>query len=94
MIVNWTDAAIRDLHSAHRHISRDNPTVANKVVSALFAIGDGLSTLSRRGRAGRVSNTYELVVPHLPYTIAYRIKADQVEIIRVLHHARLWPDMR
>ena len=38
-------------------------------------------------------NTHELVLTKLPYTIAYRIKDDRVEILRVIHQARLWPDM-
>lgn len=93
MIVNWTDAATRDLRSAHRNISRDNPTAAIQVVSVLFVVGDRLGTFPRRGRAGRVPDTCELVVPRMPYTIVHRIKDEQVEVIRVLQHAELWPDM-
>ena len=93
MIVVWTNAAIHDLHSIHRYISQDNPTAATQVVSGIISIGEDLTTFSHRARRGRVSDTYELVLTRLPYTIAYRITDDQVEILRVFHHAQLSPDI-
>jgi toxin ParE1/3/4 len=43
------------------------------------------------GRAGRVPGTRELLVLGTPYLLAYRVKADAIEILRVLHGARRWP---
>ena len=43
-----------------------------------------------RGRAGRWPHTRELVVP--PYVIPYRVKGQTVEVLRVFHGAREWPD--
>ncbi len=93
MSVVWTNAATQDLHNIYKYISQDNPTAATQVVSGIISIGEDLATFSHRGRQGRVSDTYELVLTRLPYTIAYRATVDQVEILRVLHHAQLWPDM-
>ena len=44
------------------------------------------------GRIGRVGGTRELVIQRTPYIAAYRIHADRVRILRILHGSRLWPD--
>jgi len=44
------------------------------------------------GRAGRVAGTRELVVAETPYIIPYRVRGDAVEILRVFHAAREWPE--
>ena len=42
-------------------------------------------------RTGRVPLTRELIVGGTPWIIVYRVRADVVEIIRVLHGAQSWP---
>jgi toxin ParE1/3/4 len=47
------------------------------------------------GRQGRVTGTYEKVVPGLPYIIAYRLVAlpegsEKLVILRVIRGARKW----
>lgn len=44
------------------------------------------------GRPGRVENTQELVVTKLPYIVAYQVTPSAVEILAVIHTARLWPE--
>ena len=39
-----------------------------------------------------VARVRELVVSGGPFIVAYRVGADQIEILRVLHGARRWPD--
>jgi len=43
------------------------------------------------GRPGRVPGTRELVLPNFPYIIPYRVREQRVEILRVFHTARKWP---
>jgi toxin ParE1/3/4 len=43
------------------------------------------------GRPGRVKGTRELVIVGTPYIVAYRIKGDAVQVLRVLHGAQKWP---
>ena len=93
MNVIWTDGSQDDLQSIREYISQDNPIVAQQIAAAIIETGNTLEELPRRGREGRVVGTYELVMTKLPYTIAYSVVDDRVEIIRVIHHARLWPDM-
>ena len=43
------------------------------------------------GRAGRVRGTRELAIDGTPYIVAYRIKGNVVEVLRVIHGAQRWP---
>ena len=42
------------------------------------------------GKPGRVQGTRELVA-HRSYILIYAVKADQVQVLRLLHTARQWP---
>ena len=55
---------------------------------------DQLADYPNMGRTGRVPLTRELIVGGTPWIIVYRVRADVVEIIRVLHGAQLWPPQR
>jgi toxin ParE1/3/4 len=48
--------------------------------------------LAHRGRPGRWPGTRELIIPGTPYIVPYRVKGPVVEILRVFHGARRWPD--
>ena len=48
-----------------------------------------LASFPNVGRQGRVSGTRELTVP--PFVVAYRINDGHVDILAVLHGARMWP---
>jgi toxin ParE1/3/4 len=39
------------------------------------------------GRRGSVEETYELVVPRLPYIVVYRV-TERVEIVAIFHAAQ------
>ena len=45
------------------------------------------------GRPGQIDGTRELVVPGFPYVIVYRVSANAVEILRVFHTSRDWPEL-
>jgi toxin ParE1/3/4 len=51
-----------------------------------------LAEYPEAGRVGRVPHTQEVVVSGTPYVLPYRIKANAIEILRVLHAAQDWPD--
>ena len=44
------------------------------------------------GRPGRITGTRELVFSGTFYLAAYRIEADVVVILAVIHGAQRWPD--
>ena len=43
------------------------------------------------GRPGRILGTRELAIGHLAYIIAYRVRDNEAELLRVLHTSRAWP---
>jgi toxin ParE1/3/4 len=51
-----------------------------------------LATHPALGRTGRVPGTRELVVSGTPHLVAYRVRGETVEILRVFHGARKWPE--
>ena len=94
MKIEWTILAYADLKHIHDYISEDNPQAAIAVLAAIrSAVRGQLKTSPLSGRIGRVADTRELMVPRLPYIVAYRIDASSVQILRVLHGAREWPEL-
>ena len=45
-----------------------------------------------RWRPGRVPGTRELVIPKTPYIVPCRVRGAKIEIARVYHTSRRWPD--
>lgn len=89
----WSPEAIDDLVSIRRYIAQDDPRAARKVVSAIITLIERqLPQFPRSGRKGRIAGTFELVVPKLPFIVPYRIKGGEIEILRVYHASRIWPD--
>ena len=73
------------------YISKDDPRAAARTAKRIRSAVEGLTSLPRIGRPGRVEGTRELVVANTPYIVPYRLKADEVQILRVYHTARRWP---
>ena len=90
MDVFWLEAAIADVEEIVAYIEADNPPAARHVASGLYDAATQLVSHPRIGRRGRSRGTRELVVPSLPFIIADRIRADRVEVIRVIHGRRSW----
>jgi toxin ParE1/3/4 len=92
VIIRWLDQAVEDLKAVRTYIARDNPSaaadIAQRIRNAVKILGD----YPAAGRAGRVPNTRELVVAGTPYILPYRVRAESVEILRVLHGAQQWPE--
>ena len=92
MRVRWLRIARANLNAEAEYIAQDNPGAAARMVLRLVQAVERLKTHPGMGRPGRVSGTRELVVPGTPYVIPYRVRGDSIEIIRVLHSARRWPE--
>ena len=92
MQVTWTESAISDLNSIHEYIKRENPEAAQRVAASNIDAVDLLIGNPEIGRPGRVSGTRELLISEYPYIIPYRIRGDWIELLRVLHSRRDWPE--
>jgi toxin ParE1/3/4 len=89
--VVWSRPAVCDLVALRRHIGERNLVAAREVARKIVLAIDHLASYPGMGRAGRVAGTRELVVTGTPYLVPYRVKNDRIEILRVLHGARMWP---
>jgi toxin ParE1/3/4 len=92
MIVGWSSTAIDDLAALRAHISQDNPAAAERVTLEILQSVKQLSDHPHIGRAGRVPGTRELVIPRTPYIVPYWVRRNRIQILRVYHAARRWPD--
>lgn len=92
MRVVWFRMAVADLREARAWIARDDPSAARRVANRILEAVDRLAQQPAIGRPGRVPGTRELVVPRTPYILPYRVRGDVLEILRVLHAARRWPE--
>ena len=92
MKLEWSVFAFADRESVFDYIEADSPRAAISVDDAIAAATRQLIDFPESGRPGRVAGSRELVVPALPYVLAYAIRGDVVRILRVLHSAQRWPD--
>ena len=92
MKVRWLDEAVTDLKALRTYIAHDNPTAAAEVARRIREAVRILAVYPAAGRPGRVPHIREFVISGTPYILPYRVRADAVEILCVLHAARKWPD--
>jgi len=90
--VKWLRQALLDLDEIEKYVTEDSPAIAVKVVVKIITAVTLLKEQQGIGRAGRVPGTKELLISGLPYIVPYRVKDDTVQILRVYHTSRKWPN--
>ena len=89
--VIWHAGAEDDLEEIVDHIAIRNIEAALKLARRIVgAIEDSLQSSPYMGRPGRVEGTRELVV-HQNYIVIYEVAADAINILNVIHAARIYP---
>ena len=89
MTIVVSPQACEDLRKAYDYIRKDNPNAAARVLAHIVEVigmlvseaGTGRDVLLRDGR--RVKTW-----PVPPYRIYYRVKGQELQVIRVYHQAR------
>lgn len=92
MRIKWTKGAQNNLHQIEDYIAQDNPKAAVAVVIKIIKTVGVLSENPAMGRIGRIFDTRELIINGTPFIVPYRIKSEQIEILRVLHGSNKWPE--
>ena len=90
--VVWTRPALEDVQQIHDYVARDSPRYARAVAEQLFAAVERLGTHPLSGRV--VPELEQATVREViaaPYRIVYRVRADVLEILTVVHSARRFP---
>jgi toxin ParE1/3/4 len=91
MTLRWSPEAAADFAAIVQYIGNRNPSAAERVANAIYQGVTSLTSFPKRGRLGRIKGTRELVLSPLPFVAVYRVRAQMVEIARVLHGSQRWP---
>jgi addiction module RelE/StbE family toxin len=92
MKVILSPQAREDLREIFLYIAADNPHAARLVQTRLKERVAALKENPHIGRPGRVPGTRELVIAKTPYLAPYQVVGDTIQILRVYHGARQWPE--
>ena len=93
MKVLWTENAIDHLANIYEYIAFNSPTYARHMVDRITRRTEQIAEHNLSGRKVPeydAENMRELI--EKPYRIIYRIRPDQIDIIAVIHGARLMPE--
>ena len=90
----WSPEAIADLAALRAYIAQDDPAAAQRIALHIVRNVETLLPNSpEMGRPGRVPGTRELVIPKTPYIVPYRLVGNTIQVLRVFHSARRWPEV-
>jgi len=93
MIPVWSPEAIDDLTVLRTYIAKDDPAAAQRVALRIVeSVEMLLSENPDVGRPGRVPGTRELVISRTPFIVPYRVRGQRIQVLRVYHGARRWPE--
>jgi toxin ParE1/3/4 len=89
----WSPQAVEDLAALRAYIERDDPAAARKTALRIIEAVDTLIPANPKvGRPGRVPGTRELVIARTPFVVPYRLREGRIEVLRIFHGARRWPE--
>ena len=91
MWVRWTTRAQAEFDHQIDYVAADNLSAALRLRNVVHAHTQMLASHPEMGRAGRVTNSRELVIAGTPYIAIYRVGKEPVEIFRFLHGAQKYP---
>lgn len=86
----WSKTASRDLDCILGYIAQDKPQAARDFLALILKKAEMLEAHPLLGRAGIKPNT-RLLVTHENYVLHYRIRDDELHILRLLHAKRMFP---
>ncbi len=93
MRVHWTQNAIEHLVNIYEYIALNSPTYANRMVDRITHRSEQIADHPLSGRKVPEYQTEDIrELIEKPYRIIYRIKATQIDVLAVIHGARLLPE--
>ena len=92
MRVHWTHTAVAHLLAIYEHIAQDSPLYAQRTIDRLTRRSEQIAVFPQSGRMVPEYEAPDLrEVIERPYRIIYRIQAEQIDILAVVHGAQLLP---
>lgn len=93
MRIIWTEKAEKQLDQIFEYIASDSTLYARRTVGQIIEEAESISPHPRKGRKVPEYQRDDIrEVFHHPYRIIYLLKDDAIEILSVIHGARLLPD--
>lgn len=93
MKVSFTPLALTDLRAIHDYIAADNLAAASRTLGRIRRAVSSLETFPELGRPWEGGPTRALSLAGIPYRVHYRVREDELQILRVYHTARMPPDL-
>ncbi len=94
MNVHWTQTAQGHLLAIYEYIAQDSPFYATRMVDRLTSRSLQIGTFPHAGRPVPEFDRDDICeVFEGRYRIIYRIKPSQIDVLAVIHGARLLPDI-
>ena len=93
MRVHWTENGIKHLDNIYKYIAINSPTYGRRMVDRILRRSEQIAEHPFSGRKVPeydAKDIRELI--EKPYRIIYRIKPDQIDVVAIIHGARLFPD--
>lgn len=84
--------AKQDLAEILVYLLENDHTSAQVVLDRIGENLHRLAEMPHLGRPGRVPGTRELVITKTPFVVPYQVVGTTLEILRVYHGTRRWPD--
>jgi len=89
----WSREAVDDLAALRAYIEQDDPAAAQRIAFHIVHNVEALLPANpEMGRPGRVPGTRELVIPRTPFIVPYRVQGRIIQVLRVFHGTRRWPE--
>lgn len=93
MNVHWTDNAIEHLANIYEYIALNSPTYAKGMVDKITRRSSQIADSPFSGRMVPEYQSHDIrELIENSYRIIYRIKQDQIDVLAVIHGARLMPE--
>ena len=92
MKVVLSPQAREDLREIFLTIAEDNSHAAGLILTRIKERVAELTNNPHIGRPGRVPGTRELVISKTPSIVPYQVSGDTLQILRVYHGSRQWPE--
>lgn len=94
LTIEWTESASEDLDGIADYLLGESLPfdAVEDYVKRIYKAPDHLATLPGAGKPGRVPNTKEWLVKDTPYALIYAVQKNKVQILRVMHGSRQFPE--
>lgn len=90
--VRWLAKALAGLEAELGHIAAEDADAARRIAVVVRERTESLVRFPESGRPGRVAGTRELVLARLPFIIPYRVRGEEVQVLRFFHTSRKPPE--